>query len=248
MVWTSSGDQKELIKAQFDRQALECGAVIGVQQETHELTSTEVDTLMLRWLRVDARVGGPKDTHTESAYRHQTPDRRGFAREVGAEKELELEDDVAEVAAVREGKIQGQRQRQPHRCTTSHTITSSGTHSGHRTTDATTRQPSTSDTCSSASGSESPSGNTSGGTDNPAAPTARALPQPYPRSMGQQQQQWQLARQWKLARPRPKQWQSVARRLAWTAVERQQWRWQRERGRRQGRWAMKGPAGASRSP
>ena len=108
-VTTDSESHRETIKAVYDRQSLQCGAVITVAPESVELTGDMVHTLMLKWLRIDAKVsaGIPKDSQTESMYRPQSNFQRArFHREVKADND-DIEDDgqeEAEVAAVRDAK------------------------------------------------------------------------------------------------------------------------------------------------
>ena len=98
---------KEAIKIAFDRQQLACGANLAVAPEAGELTGDEVNALMLRWLRIDARVnsgGDRRDTNTESAMRQAyDPSRRRFQREVQVQDdgEDELTETEAEVAEVK---------------------------------------------------------------------------------------------------------------------------------------------------
>ena len=108
-VFTAAHDHKELIKMSFDRQQLQGGSTVTVGPEAVELTGEDVNSMMLRWLRIDARVSGsttrPHDTNTESAMRpSQEGNRRfnRFQREVQADdEEHEEQGGDAEVAEVK---------------------------------------------------------------------------------------------------------------------------------------------------
>ena len=101
-VTTADEAHKQTIKMVFDRQQLQGGATVTVAPEAVELTGEEVDRLMLRWLRIDAKIGsngvnagGPvgRDTNTESYMRR---DRGRMQREIHAEEESEGEGDEGE--------------------------------------------------------------------------------------------------------------------------------------------------------
>ena len=76
-VATSGAEQKELLKAAFDRQQLQCGATTTVDVEHREMGAADINNMMLKWLRIDAKAGSTsgsmtaRDTDTESAMRHR---------------------------------------------------------------------------------------------------------------------------------------------------------------------------------
>jgi hypothetical protein len=92
-VTTADESHKETIKMVFDRQQLQGGATVTVAPEAVELSGEEVDKLMLRWLRIDAKInsGGERfggqagrDTHTESYMRRE---RGRMQREIQAHED-----------------------------------------------------------------------------------------------------------------------------------------------------------------
>lgn len=90
-LYTTSPTDREIIKMTFDRQQLHQGSLITINPDAVELSGTEVQALMLRWLRIDSRitassVNSPgRDTDTSSAGRFP----RRFHREVTAEDDDE---------------------------------------------------------------------------------------------------------------------------------------------------------------
>jgi hypothetical protein len=81
-VQTANDRHKELIKMLFDRQQLQCGATVTVAPEAVELSGDDVDRLMLRWLRIDARIA-PAAGFEGNTYSGMQP--RGRVREVREE-------------------------------------------------------------------------------------------------------------------------------------------------------------------
>ena len=112
-VTTADESHKETIKMVFDRQQLQGGATVTVAPEAVELSGEEVDKLMLRWLRIDAKInsGGERsggqagrDTHTESFMRR---DRGRMQREIQAHEEDtegEGEEDEEEIREVKSSR------------------------------------------------------------------------------------------------------------------------------------------------
>jgi hypothetical protein len=103
-VTTSSNHQKEMLKMAFDRQTLQCGATLTVSAEAHELGAEDVNALMLKWLRIDAKVNATpqRDTDTDSLMRRQ----QRYARQIAeAEDEMRADQDAeTAVAAVRDAR------------------------------------------------------------------------------------------------------------------------------------------------
>jgi hypothetical protein len=112
-VKAADDEHRNLIKMVFDRQILHSSAVLSVAPEVQELTASEINHFMLKWLRLEQRINVTSSTSSSQPepQRHdQGRPRPRFHRKLDAEEEdTEVEEEAAD-ATVQEVRAPRQKQ------------------------------------------------------------------------------------------------------------------------------------------